>query len=126
MYSKYKRDNISVSKDKKEIGIVINYPDILPNMYYISESGKVYSLANDSYILWYIKNGIPYVNLKIKHGNGYTLEPCKIIDLVACSYLKDSINLLNKGYHAAVIDGDQMNCHYKNLVYIKKDKCPVD
>ena len=88
-------------------------------MYKISEFGKIYSIANDSYISWSIRDSLPYVNLPCLKNDKYTLESFYIKDLVACSFLEDSESYLERGYRAINIDGNTMNCNYHNIVYIK-------
>lgn len=97
---------------------IINYPGVLRNAYCITQDGKVYSLINENYISWGIRNGLPYVNLSCVRGRLVSLEPFYIRDLVACSYIANAMSYLERGYHAVNIDGDLMNCRYTNIVYI--------
>lgn len=104
--------------DNAEDAKIINYPGILQNIYCITKDGRVYSIINENYIEWGIRSGLPYVNLSCVRERRVSLEPFYIRDLMACSYIANASSYLERGYHAANIDGDPMNCAYSNIVYI--------
>lgn len=120
---KYMRNNIS-ARNFGNVDVVddlkpIIYPGVIQNMYCISKFGKVYSIVNDSYISWSVRGNLPYVNLTCLRDGRYILEPFYIKDLVACSFLNNSLSYLERGYRVANIDGNPMNCNCQNLVYLK-------
>lgn len=101
-----------------ENGKYLRYPGILPNIYCISEDGRVYSMMNDNYIEWEIRNNLPYVNLITTIEKSTTLEPYYIKDLMAYNYIANPMSYLERGLKVVNIDGDPLNCRYKNIIYI--------
>ena len=108
----------STCPDNAEDAKILNYPSVLQNIYCITENGRVYSIINENYIGWRIRNGLPYVNLSCDRERGISLEPFYIKDLMAYNYIANADSYLERGYHASYVDGDPMNCNYKNIVYI--------
>lgn len=94
---------------------IITHPDILDNVYSISDDGTIYSRLNGCYITHAIRNGKPYVNLLDKEC---VLHPHDIADLVACSFMDNYKDCIERGYHLSYIDGDMCNCKLKNLIFI--------
>lgn len=102
-----------------EIYKILKYPGIPLDLYSISQNGKVYSNIKDEYIskrLMYKK--YPCVTLSCVIDGVYKLELFYIKDLVACSFIENSMSYLERGYRVVNIDGDPMNCNYRNLMYM--------
>jgi len=92
------------------------------DIYAISEIGTVYSIINDCSISWSFRNNLPYVNLSVITDRGWTMEPFYIKNLVAYNYIANADNYLERGCHASYIDGDPMNCNYRNIIYLEGSK----
>ena len=95
------------------------YPGVLQNVYSIFDNGDIYSSLSDCYISCAYRNGIPYVNLL---NEDHVLCPHNIKDLVACSFIENSKDYLERGYKVVNIDGDQKNYKVENLMYIDPNK----
>lgn len=108
--------NSSCTEDAK----IIKYPGVLQNIYCITEGGRVYSIINEKYLSWGIRNGLPYVNLSSVREGRASLEPFYIRDLMAYSYINEASGYLERGYHVVNIDGDPLNCNFNNIRYINK------
>lgn len=106
--------------DNAEDAKMIKYPGVFKDIYCITIDGRVYSIINEKYLSWGIRNGLPYVNLSSVRERGVSLEPFYIRDLMAYSYIAEANSYLERGYHAVNIDGDPMNCIYTNIRYINK------
>lgn len=103
--------------DNTEYMKILVYPTVLENIYTISNTGQVYSLLNDSYIPWGYKNGLPYVNLSCNHDGVTSLEPFYIKDLMACNFIVNSMDYVERGCDVIYKDGDSNNNHYENIMY---------
>lgn len=108
--------------DSAEDAKMINYPGVVPNIYCITRDGRIYSIINEDYLSWGFRNGLPYVNLSCVRERGVALEPFYIRDLVACSYIANASDYLERGYHAVNVDGNPLNCTYTNIVYINRSQ----
>lgn len=104
---------------KNEIYKILKYPNIPSVMYSINQNGNVYSNLKDEYISKKLLHGkYPSVILSCVIDGVHKLEPFYVKDLVACSFIDNSISYLERGYRVVNIDGDPMNCNYRNLIYI--------
>lgn len=106
--------------DNAEDAKIINYPGVLQNIYCITTDGRVYSIVNETYLSWGIRNGLPYVNLSSVRGRLVSLESFYIRDLMAYSYIVNATDYVERGYHAVNVDGDPMNCNFRNIRYINR------
>ena len=94
---------------------ILIHSDILDNVYSISNDGSIYSRLNGCYITSIIRNGKPCVNLLDKDCN---LRSHYVDELVACSFMNNYKDCIERGYHLSYIDGDMCNCKLKNLIFI--------
>lgn len=101
---------------------ILKYPNVFDTLYTISESGKIYSMMNDSYLEWGIRNRLPYVNLTCKWDDIVSIEPFYIKDLVAYNYIANADSYLERRYKVINIDGNPMNNNYQNIMYISPEE----
>ena len=100
---------------------ILKYPHVFDSLYTISESGKIYSMMNDNYLEWGIRNRYPFVNLTCKINGNISLEPFYIKDLVAYNYIADADSYLERRYKVINVDGNPMNNNYQNIMYISTE-----
>lgn len=111
-----------------EVDIVkrINYhPEIFPSIYSVSKTGQIYCIMDDQYLKWDFINKYPSVNLLCKKEEDDITFPKKrfyIKDLVACSYIANAYDYLERGYKVVNIDGNPKNCDYHNIIFIDPNK----
>ena len=94
---------------------ILIHPEILDNVYSISSDGSIYSRLNGCYITSIIRNGKPCVNLLDKDCN---LRSHYVDELVACSFMGNYKDCIERGYRLSHIDGNANNCRLENLIFI--------
>ena len=97
------------------------HPNIFESVYAISEDGHIYSIMEDKYIKWDYIDKYPSVVLLTKE-KGFIRKRFYIKDLVACSYIANANNYLERGYKVVNIDGNPNNCNYHNIIFINPNK----
>ncbi len=108
------------------------YPFVL-EIYLINQYGIVINTVGDNTISPVLVNGFPTVHLSTRiERNGkspiVSNERYRIIDLVACNFIRQSECYLERGYIAINKNGILMDTHYSNIVYVpnQKDEYGVD
>lgn len=99
------------------------HPQVTPSIYYITQSGLVISNVAEAIIIPDIDpKGFPYVSLSsMIDVNGkviYAMEQYRIVDLVACNFIRNSDCYLERGCTAINKDGIKTNNHYNNIEYV--------
>lgn len=108
----------------EDVKFINNHPEIFPSIYSISKDGKVYCVIDDQYLKWDYVTKEPSVNLvcKEKGDGGFVRKRFLIKDLVACSYIANAYDYLERGYKVVNIDGNPNNCEYHNIIFIDPNK----
>ena len=97
---------------------MMKYPGLLNNLYTISEKGLIYSIMNDEYIRWSIRNNIPFINIPLNISNDkFVMTSVNIIDLMAYNFIRYCDSYIERGYKPIVLDRDYKNMKYDNIVY---------
>lgn len=97
---------------------MMKYPGLLNNLYTISEKGLIYSIMNDEYIRWSIRNNIPFINIPLNiSDNKFVMTSINIIDLMAYNFIRYCDSYIERGYKPIVLDRDYKNMKYSNIVY---------
>lgn len=97
---------------------MMKYPGLLNNLYTISEKGLIYSIMNDEYIRWSIRNNIPFINIPLNISNDkFVMTSVNIIDLMAYNFIRYCDSYIERGYKPIVLDRDFKNMKYNNIVY---------
>lgn len=97
---------------------MMKYPGLLNNLYTISEKGLIYSIMNDEYIRWSIRNNIPFINIPLNISNDkFVMTSVNIIDLMAYNFIRYCDSYIERGYKPIVLDRDYKNMKYNNIVY---------
>lgn len=97
---------------------MMKYPGLLNNLYTISEKGLIYSIMNDEYIRWSIRNNIPFINIPLNiSDNKFVMTSVNIIDLMAYNFIRHCDSYIERGYKPIVLDRDCKNMKYNNIVY---------
>ena len=97
---------------------MMKYPGLLNNLYTISEKGLIYSIMNDEYIRWSIRNNIPFINIPLNiSDNKFVMTSINIIDLMAYNFIRHCDSYIERGYKPIVLDRDYKNMKYNNIVY---------
>lgn len=97
---------------------MMKYPGLLNNLYTISKKGLIYSIMNDEYIRWSIRNNIPFINIPLNiSDNKFVMTSVNIIDLVAYNFIRNCDSYIERGYKPIVLDRDYKNMKYNNIVY---------
>ena len=97
------------------------HPNIFESVYTVSKDGYIYSIMEDSYIKWDYIDKYPSVILLTKE-KGFIKKRFYVKDLVACSYIANANDYLERGYKAVNIDGNPNNCNYHNIIFIDPNK----
>lgn len=97
---------------------MMKYPGLLNNLYTISEKGLIYSIMNDEYIRWSIRNNMPFINIPLNISNDkFVMTSVNIIDLMAYNFIRYCDSYIERGYKPIVLDRDYKNMKYNNIVY---------
>ena len=97
---------------------MMKYPGLLNNLYTISEKGLIYSIMNDEYIRWSIRNNMPFINIPLNISNDkFVMTSVNIIDLMAYNFIRYCDSYIERGYKPIVLDRDYKNMKYDNIVY---------
>ena len=97
---------------------MMKYPGLLNNLCTISEKGLIYSIMNDEYIRWSIRNNIPFINIPLNISNDkFVMTSVNIIDLMAYNFIRYCDSYIERGYKPIVLDRDYKNMKYNNIVY---------
>lgn len=100
----------------------LNYKFVTPSIYYITQWGTVISTVTQAMISPSIDSeGFPYVRLSVTFDSGFdivhTLDDFRIVDLVACNFIRNSESYLERGCIAINKNGIKTYNHYKNIEY---------
>ena len=113
------------SREIDSVKKINGHPKILSSIYSISKTGQIYCIMDDQYIKWDFIDKYPSVNLLCKKEEGDITFPRKrfyIKDLMACSYIANAYDYLERGYKVVNIDGNPKNCDYHNIIFIDPNK----
>jgi hypothetical protein len=113
------------SQSIEEVKRINDHPYIFSSIYSISKTGQVYCIMDDQYLKWDFVDKYPSVNLLCKKEAGdltFTKKRFYIKDLMACSYIANANDYLERGYKVVNIDGNPKNCEYHNIIFIDPNK----
>ena len=105
----------------------IIHPEVFPSIYSISKDGQVYCIIDDQYLKWDFIGKYPSVSLICKNINidgesNFSKKRFLIKDLMACSYIANANDYLERGYKIVNLDGNPKNCNYRNIIFIDPNK----
>lgn len=116
-------------KDKTDIDMVFKkliYPSVL-EIYLINQYGMVINTVGDNVISSVLVDGFPCISLstKIERERKSPIvsnERYRVIDLVACNFIRESECYLERGCIAINKNGILIDNHYSNIVYVNPIK----
>lgn len=99
----------------------LNYPSVIPGLYAITDNGIVINKIINNIVLYNpLRNGSKEltVNLSCKIDDIITVEPFKVSNLMASSFIRDANIYFERGYQIRYKDGNSFNLAYNNLEFV--------
>jgi len=112
------KDFNTINSDTDIVFKPVVYKSVLENLYIINQYGMVINLASEAVVQSVLnKDGFPSVVLSGLYDNKFISDKFRIVDLVACSFIRNSEYYLERGYNAINKNGNVMDNYYTNIEY---------
>lgn len=116
------RDSRTIKGGREQFRKWIDFPTVINELYLINQYGVVTNSISGSYLKQTLdEKGEPCVNLSSIEMRGtkkcFIMKRYRVVDLVACAFIRDSKVYLERGCIASHKNGKKTDNYYTNIEY---------